>query len=313
MPVKSSIYPETSALRDDWILSRRGIRKVVDATRPYATVLEQERSAAGEVIPVGTIFLTNKECPWRCLMCDLWQNTLHERVAMGLIPRQVRLGLGQFSSRPRHIKLYNSGSFFDPQAIPPDDFPELAELLSSFENVIVESHPALINERAVAFARDVPLEVAMGLETVHPEVLPLLNKRMTLDQFARAAEFLVKHGVAVRTFILVKPPFIDESEAVEWATRSVDFAFECGASVVSLIPVRLGNGALEELGYVPPRLATVEASLDATQRERVFVDLWDLERLSDCPKCFGRRRERLERMNSEQCVLPRVQCDACGI
>ena len=193
MPGKLSIYPETAALRDEWILTRRGIRNVVDATRPYATVLEQERSHAGKVVPVGTIFLTNRECPWRCLMCDLWQNTLLERVPAGVIPAQIRIGLGQFAVRPHHIKLYNSGSFFDPQAIPPEDFQELAELLSEFENVVVESHPALINERAADFARAVPLEVAMGLETVHPEVLPRLNKRMSLDQFARAAEFLVEH------------------------------------------------------------------------------------------------------------------------
>ena len=30
------------------------------------------------------------------------------------------------------------------------------------------------------------LEVALGLETVHPEVLARLNKQMTLDDFARA-------------------------------------------------------------------------------------------------------------------------------
>ena len=47
--------------------------------------------------------------------------------------------------------------------------------------------------------------------------------------------------------MLVKPPFMGEIDALEWAQRSIDFAFGCGADVVSLLPVRLGNGALESL------------------------------------------------------------------
>jgi archaeosine synthase beta-subunit len=308
-----SSYPEPAQLRDEWILSRRGERNAVDAWRPYAAVLERERTATGEVVPVGTIFLTNKECPWRCLMCDLWKNTLTERVPSGAIPQQIRAGLKQLGIGVRHLKLYNSGSFFDPQAIPPEDHASIAELVRDFENVVVESHPTLIGPKVLAFASEVMLEVAMGLETAHPETLARLNKRMTLDQFARAAEFLVRSSVAVRAFVLIKPPFLEEEEAVEWAMKSVDFAFDCGASVVSLIPVRSGNGALNDLGYVPPALETIEAVFDAVLRERTFMDLWDLEKFATCPKCFRSRRERLERMNFDQRVLPRVTCDACGI
>ena len=73
-----------------------------------------------------------------------------------------------------------------------------------------------MNESAPRF-RDqlgVSLEVAMGLETVHPEILPKLNKRMTLDLFQRAAERLRKDGIGLRAFVLVKPPFLAEAEGV---------------------------------------------------------------------------------------------------
>lgn len=161
------------------------------------------------------------------------------------------------------------------------------------------------------------LEVAMGLETVHPDVLPKLNKRMTLDQFSRAAEFLRRHDIALRVFVLVKPPFLHESEAVEWASRSTKFAFDCGASVVSLIPTRLGNGALETLeargDFAPPKLSTFEAAFDdalAQRRGRVFADTWDLERFADCPACLAARQARLERMNFLQSLEPAVTCTA---
>ena len=159
----------------------------------------------------------------------------------------------------------------------------------------------------------------MGLETAEPTVLEKLNKRMTLDRFKKAAEFLRAHDIALRVFVLVKPPFLDESGALEWARRSVDFAFDCGAGVVSLIPTRAGNGALDALAakgdFAPPKLATLEAALDygiGLRRGRVFADLWDLERFSECAACFPARRERLRQMNAGQTRLSRVVCEICA-
>ena len=158
----------------------------------------------------------------------------------------------------------------------------------------------------------------MGLETVHPQVLPKLNKKMTLEQFSRAAAFLREQGIALRVFILVKPPFLPEAEALEWANRSLDFAFDCGASVASLIPTRAGNGALEALAehgeFSPPKLTTLEQAAAygvSLQSGRVFADLWDLERFSDCAECFPARRLRLERMNLTQTMEPAAGCSHC--
>jgi hypothetical protein len=163
------------------------------------------------------------------------------------------------------------------------------------------------------------LEVAMGLETAHPEVLERLNKRMTLEQFAQAAEFLRKNEIALRVFILVKPPFLDEAEGPHWAKRSLDFAFDCRATVASLIPTRLGNGALEALAadgaFSPPKLATFEAVMNygvGLQRGRVFADLWDLEKCSECAGCFDARRGRLAEMSLTQSVRPAIVCAKCA-
>src|SRR5262249_19532508 len=154
-----------------------------------------------------------------------------------------------------------------------------------------ECHPSLVDERAPGF-RDLlagKLEIAMGLETVHLEALERLNKKMTLEQFSLSADFLRRHDIALRVFILVKPPFLDETGALLWARRSLDFAFDCGASVCSLIPTRSGNGALDALAlrgeFSPPRLATLEAAAAygvGLHRGRVFADLWNLEELSLC-------------------------------
>ncbi|BCM91681.1 hypothetical protein IAD21_03556 [Abditibacteriota bacterium] len=317
-------YPTTSREQTRWILERRPARNTVDARRPYAYLNEPERAQNGEVVPVATLFLTNRECPFRCLMCDLWSNTLTESVSRGDIPAQIDLALSELPPA-RQIKLYNSGSFFDPRAIPPDDYLDIAARVRGFERVIVECHPSFVGERCFAFQKlldadgEGRLEVAMGLETVHPAVLERLNKGITLESFRATADALRERSIALRVFILVKPPFQDEVEALEWSKRSLDFAFDCGASVACLIPTRDGNGALEALReqdeWSQPQLATLEKAANygvGLSRGRVFADVWDLERFSNCPSCFAARRERLDQMNLTQTVLPSICCAICG-
>ncbi|HWY77804.1 MAG TPA: radical SAM protein [Verrucomicrobiae bacterium] len=304
-----------------WITAARPPRAEVDPFKPYGFFLEQERHDAGRIVNSGVILLTNKECPWRCVMCDLWKHTTTESVPSGAIGRQIEFALRQFNSRPEQLKLYNSGSFFDPAAIPVSDYADITRTISFATHVIVESHPRLIGEKAVRL-RDLlagSLEVAMGLETTHPQVLPRLNKKFDLGHFARAAEFLRSHQISLRAFVLVKPPFMDEAEELEWAVKSAEFAFACGATAVSLIPTRGGNGAMERLaeagGFAPPRLATLERALDASlelQRGRVFADLWDLEQFSRCADCLAARRDRLRAVNLSQNALPAIDCPACG-
>ena len=124
----------------------------------------------------------------------------------------------------------------------------------------------------------------MGLETVHPDVLPRLNKHLDLEDFRDAATRLKRAGIRVRTFILLRPPFLSEADGVLWACRSLDFAQDCGVDVCVVIPTRGGNGVMEDLAarreFEPPNLASLEACLDyglQRGRGRVFVDLWDAE------------------------------------
>ena len=316
-------YPDSAAARDRWILERRPPRNRLDPRRAYASLAESEPGPSGETVDTVTIFLTNRECPWRCLMCDLWRNTLEETVPEGAIASQVREALGRFPEivpGRSQLKLYNAGSFFDPRAIPTAEHGEIARLAAPFGRTIVECHPAMVDDRCPRF-RDLlgrPLEVALGLETIHPQILDRLNKRMTLDQFRRAAEFLKGHDIDVRVFILLRPPWLAEGEAVEWANRSIDFAFDCGATVCSIIPTRAGNGAMEALAaageFAPPSLASLETVLEhglARRRGRVFADLWDVDGLARCPACSPSRIERIRRMNITQHFAEPVLCAAC--
>src|SRR5438105_3706674 len=162
-----SIYPEHATERDRWILARRGARNQLDPFKPHAFLVEEERAESGEIVSVATIFLTNRECPWRCVMCDLWKSTLTETVPSGAIPAQIDYALAELSNQHsagfqpaspgdirvdganreqrlspdaqarmpalRQIKLYNSGSFFDPRAVPPQEHEAIAQRVAAFD------------------------------------------------------------------------------------------------------------------------------------------------------------------------------------
>lgn len=303
-----------------WIISLRPPKARVNAWEPNGFFVEEERSARGDVVRSAGVLLTNKECPWHCLMCDLWKHTLAQTVPSGAIPAQIAYALARLGIQAEQVKLYNSGSFFDPGAIPPADYPAIARAVSFARQVIVEAHPRLIGEKALRFRDllDGSLELALGLETVHPQVLPRLNKRFTLEQFAASCAFLRKAGIQVRAFVLVQPPYMKEEAAIEWSVESARFAFASGVEVVSLIPTRPGNGALDALiksgEFIPPRLSALESSLErclALKSGRVFADTWDLQQFSFCDICFQQRRQRLHSMNLRQMVLPRVSCPNC--
>ena len=282
---------------------------------------------------MATVLLTGRECPWRCAMCDLWTYTTVTDTPPGAIPAQVSAARSAVRDEPIPVigmKLYNAGSFFDPRAVPEADYEGVAEALTGLSRVTVESHPALVGPRVdrllAALDRhrgpeelSAPLEVAMGLETAHPVALERLNKRFTLEGFSEAARALDDRGVALRVFLLISPPFIPSHEQDAWLLDSVDVAFSCGASVVSLVPTRPGNGAIEQLAtsglFRAPDLEDIERSFalalrHAQGRGRVFVDVWDLERFAQCPHCTAARRDRLQAMNLEQSLLPPCPCPA---
>lgn len=308
----------TGASLDREIVAARPPKNTVDPWQPYAFLVEPERTPAGQVEDVATIFLTNRECPFRCVYCDLWKNTTDQRVPIGAIPAQIDYALERLPAA-KHVKLYNSGNFFDVHAIPPEDYGAIADRTRRFATVIVENHPKLCGDRCLEF-RDLlngDLEVALGLETANPQILASLNKQMTVDDYQRAAAFLCHRGIRVRTFIMLKLPGMTESEGIEWALRSVDVALAAGSECCSIIPTRTGNGTLDRLAaaglFSPPALSSLEsffeAALDiARGRGRVFVDLWDAGGPGGCSRCRQPRRDRLSSMNLLQARLPPIRC-----
>jgi archaeosine synthase beta-subunit len=307
---------------DRRIRSLRPPKARVDPYVAHGSVLEDERRPGGKIERALTVFLTGAECPFTCSFCDLWQWTLDGPTPPGALTRQIESALeARDGQMPDRLKLYNASNFFDKRAVPFEDVLGIAKLAAPFAAITVESHANTIGAKTLEFARQIPgrLEVAVGLETIHPAAAAQLNKRLDLVRFDSAARFLSDNGIDLRVFVLLGAPYVPVDETIAWTVRTVEYAVERGASVVSIIPVRGGNGELERLQslghFTPPTLLQLEESLDLSLQFTsavVTADLWDIDRLPACEHCRAERVERLRRINVSGSAESRISCDACG-
>ena len=306
---------------------KRSPRNELDPWRPYAFLVETEAGFKGqESVDVATIFLTNRECPWRCLMCDLWKNTLEETVPDGAIAAQIRFALEHlpttFSPSRSHLKLYNAGSFFDPRAHSPAEYPEIARLSRPFQKPSWNVTPRWSGHAAWSFRSMLskPLEVAMGLETIHPEVLKRLNKAHELGTVPPCRGCLGSESDRPPSVHPGSPALALGGRGVGMGQTFARFRGRLRRVRLLLIPTRAGNGGLDSLmasgEFAPPSLASLEAALEyglSRHTGRVFADLWDVETFIRCRECSPARIERIRTMNATQQIAPPIECGQCRI
>jgi radical SAM enzyme (TIGR01210 family) len=299
----------------------RGPREGFDPARPVAVFDELEVESPGRPVPTRVLILGGAECRFTCAMCDLWKHSLDGPTPPGSLPTQIRQGLAApatvspapTSAPPRWIKLYNGSNFFDPRSVPPEDLPAIARLLDGHDRVVVENHPRLTGPAVPRFRDAITgrLEVALGLETVHPRLLPWLAKRMTPDDFAAAAARLRGWDVDVRAFVLLGLPGLAPDDSLAACLDAVAFAIDSGARHVSIVPTRAGNGFLDDLArrglFTPPSALLVERAAaraiggKADRAAIVTVDLWGFAALSgQCAACRTARERRLDEANLTQ-------------
>ncbi len=131
------------------------------------------------------------------------------------------------------------------------------------QRLVVECRPELIRLDAIRSAREdlgsIELVVGLGFDSVDANVRALcLNK---LDAAADLSHFSChpRNGRPGSTYIVLKPPFLDERTAVQEAIDTGRFAFSCGTDAVSVEPLTVQEGTLAHLLWrqnlhQPPRL-----------------------------------------------------------
>ncbi len=139
------------------------------------------------------------------------------------------------------LNLYNNGSFFNDNEIPAIARREMFNEIGRnpyIKMLVIETRPEFITEQSVDELKqlipDKHVEIAIGLEVYDDTLRKIcINKGFSLKQYRKAAG-IVTSKVGLRTYVMLKPPFLDERESIEQAVQTITYAFESGSTTVSL-------------------------------------------------------------------------------
>ncbi len=194
-----------------------------------------------------SLIFRTRGCFWSydsgCTMCGYYTDT-NPKIEREYIEDQLEKARSEYSQEDI-VKIYTSGSFLDESEIPE----ELAlKILDSFDakKIVVESRPEFIEPKKIKLYSDrvEELEVAIGLESTNDFVLEnSINKGFTFQDYRETVESLT--DISIRTYLLLKPPFLLEKEAIDDVVSSIK-TIEHLTDVVSLNPVNVQRGSLLE-------------------------------------------------------------------
>lgn len=221
----------------------------------------------GKPVKSNTIIFRTGGCYWAerggCTMCGYTSDSAAEPPTAEEIIAQYRSVEGRIDGSV--VKLFTSGSFFDRSEVPAKARDEiLAALGARARKVIVETRPEFVTEKTMEEAEKYGcrMEVAIGLETSNDAIRnACINKNFLFEDFTRASGTAAQHGITTKAYLLLKPPFLSERDALEDMVASVlDAAPYAGTISINLCNVQRGT-LVDELfrkrAYRPPWLWTI--------------------------------------------------------
>jgi radical SAM enzyme (TIGR01210 family) len=229
----------------------------------------------GRPIDSLVVILRTKGCSWHkqegCLMCGYHMDSDPSIMDEDVLA-QVKTAMEKLDGH-EIIKMYISGSFFNENEISDGLRRDILETIGGkVKKLLVESRPEFISreviEETLGFVSK--LEVAIGLESANDTVSKrCVNKGFTFEDYKKAAGIAKTSGASVRTYLLVKPPFLTEKEAIGDALESARKATPF-SDVISFNPVNVQRGTfIEKLWtkaeYRPPWLWSVIEVLEGSK------------------------------------------------
>ncbi|MEM1578211.1 MAG: archaeosine biosynthesis radical SAM protein RaSEA [Archaeoglobaceae archaeon] len=184
-----------------------------------------------------TAILITKGCRWRkCTMCSYWLES--RNVSNEILKEQIDKIFERIDTKL--LKIFTSGSFFDENEIPAEIRRYLVEKIEKHgvEKLIVESRPEFITEEKLKDFKNIELEVGIGLESASDFIrLNCINKGFMFSDFLSAAKKIKEMGFRVKCYLLLKPPFLSEREAI----LDVIISAEKVSGIVDVVSINLTN------------------------------------------------------------------------
>ncbi len=251
-----------------------GIRNSISRSdrTDYVTTYTEKEFFNNKTTLERVLILRTRGCSWSyhsgCSMCGYWDDTNPE-IGKEELENQINSFLKEHP-KGEVLKIFTSGSFFDPIEI--DSGLQLSiieRVLQGYDHLIVESRPEYIRKVVGDLKKfGGRVQVAIGLESTDPSILKnSVNKNYDFGDFKEAAMLLRENGISVRTYLLLKPPFMTESEAIRDSIKSARELAQY-SDFISINPMNIQRGTLvermyKEGNYRPPWLWSVVTVLQS--------------------------------------------------
>jgi radical SAM enzyme (TIGR01210 family) len=196
-----------------------------EVEKPLACWRSKERYG-NDLLDCLTVIFKSAGCTWsRCRMCSYRHERYDSQSSAKLTAHllaQLRWILAEFRSEDyRMVKIFTSGSFFDPREVPPSFLTDIATAFCG-KLVIAETRPEFVDEEILRECIEIlddgswktPLYCAIGLETSNDPIREkCINKGFSFSHFVEAASRAKTAGAGIKAYLLFKPLFLTEGEA----------------------------------------------------------------------------------------------------
>ena len=261
MNIKSFVK-EISLINSSVLKIRKHTPKRMGSWKEPADLLIKKENFNGKVVDAINITLTPTGCEWAntggCTMCGEWSGSnLGKKI-------DAEYHIAQFAScvaqlllnyQSPWIKIFQEGNYINSREF--DTFAQvtiirLASLLKGVKRITIEGMARYINEDIArllkdSIHRDVELEVGIGFESQNEIIrMVCINKGQTIPQFEKAVKILKLYGFKTLAYVLLKPAFLTEKEAIIESIKTIKKAFEIGFDRVSLEPLSVHEWSLTE-------------------------------------------------------------------
>ena len=233
----------------------------------YVSCWTEEESIDGEDCRALVVILATKGCSWAlksgCSMCG-YTNESSSAATEDSIWQQYLKAIRSLDGQ-RVLKIYTSGSFLDPFEITPELRSRILEDASGrVEHIVVETRheyitPATLGQMSGFSGR---IMLAVGLESSNDLVVNYsVNKPSNFSHFIRTAKIAKSFGFDIKSYLMLKPPFVSEADAIEDALKTAREVSPY-SHTVSVNPTNIQKDTVVELlwkrgAYRPPWLWSV--------------------------------------------------------
>ena len=209
-------------------------RRPPDPNQPVSSWSEQDRFH-DEIVDAFVLILRTRGCSWMfqsgCSMCGYFNDSMLSKVTPDELINQYQQAMNRFNNEPI-VKIFTSGSFLDKNEVP-EQVQEyiFSDLTKKTKKIAVESRPEYVTETTMNTVKhqlsETELDIGIGLETSQDFIRDFaINKGFTFEDYRNAVTLVHNQGFSVKTYILIKPPFLTEKESIKDVKKTIDHVLQ---------------------------------------------------------------------------------------